>query len=86
MLQELERPLEVPTVGNVNYATLASVDPCQGEMPQAYIRCHLMPRHSQKHCKCAKYAHANVHGDSSTHYDALKDVYVPSEFENPDQV
>ena len=28
--------------------------------------------------------HAKIYVDSNTHYDALKDVYVPGEFKNPD--
>ena len=68
----LEGPLEVPMVGDMNCSTPANEDPCQGRCPRL---------EAQAFWRNGKSAHANI--DIDIYYDIIKDVYVPGEFKRP---
>ena len=60
----------------MNHSTPANEDPSQWEMPKTRI-----PSIPKSHDSSWKSAHANM--DIDTHYDIIKDVYVPEEVRRP---
>ena len=79
---DLERPPEVPKVGDMFHSTPASEDLCQRDLPKTQEWCQLMLQQSQEnHGSSGKSAHDNL--DIDTHYNVIKDVYVPEELKRP---
>ena len=78
IIQEMERPLGVPKVEDMNYS------PCwYGSLPEDVPRAQEwhQPKQSQQRCGgCGESAHASIYDDSNIHHDALEHVYVPGDF------
>ena len=66
----------MPKVGDMNCSTYANEDPCHGEMPKAKS-----PSIPKKFMAVVVSLHMQI--DTDTHYDVIKDVYVPAEFRRP---
>ena len=79
---DLERPLDVPKVGDMFHSTPASEDLFQRDLPKAQEWCQLMLQQSQEnHGSSGKSAHDCL--DIDTLYNVIKDVYVPAELKRP---
>ena len=79
---DLERPLEVPKVGDMFCSTPASEYLCHRDLPRAQEWCQLMLQQSKENYgSSGKSAHDSL--DIDTHYNVIKDVYVPEELKRP---
>ena len=73
----------MPTVGDMNHSTSSSEEPCQGQMPQDLGKMPPEVQHSQRHDNYDNCVHANINV-LVTLLMILGDVYVLTEFKNPD--